>query len=81
MAALYAHGMPPRASALAAYLVEQERAEAREVYVGNVLWAMLRMMGKDIRLPSLAELMHEDHMYDTRTGQEILDAVLERLKK
>ena len=80
-AALYAHGRPPRMSALAALLVEQERQEAREIYTGNVLWALLHMFGKDVQMPSLSELMHEERVKDNRTGAEIVRDVLQLLKK
>lgn len=68
-------------SALAALLVEQERQEAREIYTGNVLWALLHLFGKDVQLPSLSELMHEERVTDKRTGVEIMQDVLQWLKK
>ena len=68
-------------NALAALLVEQERQEAREIYTGNVLWALLHLLGKDVQLQSLSELMHEERVTDKRTGVEIMQDVLQLLKK
>lgn len=67
--------------ALAAYLAEEERREAREIYTGNALWALLKIMGKDIKLPSLGEMMSEQRTKDTRTGEEIVACVLARLRE
>ena len=80
-AALYSRGMPPTMRALAAYLAEEERREAREIYTGNALWALLKIVGKDIKLPSLAELMHEERTRDNRTGKQIVAEVLAQLQK
>lgn len=66
---------------LAAYLAEEERKEAREIYIGNALWSMLRIVSKNIQLPSLSDMMHEDRMHDDRTGAQIMAGVLEWLKK
>ena len=66
---------------LAAYLAEEERNEAREIYIGNALWSMLRIVSKNIQLPSLSDMMHEDRMHDDRTGAQIMAGVLEWLKK
>ena len=80
-AALYAHGRPPRMSALAALLVVLEGPAATEIYTGNVLWALLHLFGKDVQIPSLSELMHEERVKDNRTGAEIVRDVLQLLKK
>lgn len=79
--ALYSRGMPANMRMLAAYLAEEERKEAREIYIGNALWSMLKIVSKNIQLPSLSEMMHEDRMHDDRTGAQIMAGVLEWLKK
>jgi len=81
MAVLYSYGMPPSIQALAAFLEEQERSEAREIYTGNMIWTLLRVVGKNIQIPSLSELMHEEYVQDHRTGHEIMQDLIVKLKR
>lgn len=81
MVVLYSYGMPPSIHALTAFLEEQERSEAREIYTGNMLWTLLNVIGKNIQIPSLSELMHEESVQDHRTGQEIMHDLLAKLKR
>lgn len=66
---------------LEAWLAEDERADMRECYVGDALWTLTRLMCKDLSVPALSELMHEDRVYDNRTAQDIVNEVLEMLGK
>lgn len=65
---------------LAAHLEEENRREAREIYIGNALWMIATAGRKNCKLQPLSDIMHEDMVRDTRTGAEIVASVLERLK-
>lgn len=66
---------------LEAWLAEDERADMRECYVGDALWTLTRLMCKDLSVPALSELMHEERVRDDRTAQDIIDEVLAMLEK
>lgn len=67
--------------ALAAYLAEREREEAREIYMGDMLCGMLTATCRpSTPFTTLSELMREERTKDRRTGREIVQTVLARLK-
>lgn len=80
-AALYTHGLPTRMSMLEARLAEDARAEMRECYIGDALWTLTRLACKELRVPALSELMHEERVRDDRTARDIIDDVLAALEK
>lgn len=53
----------------------------RELYVGNMLWSLLRLWAKDVQIAPLSELMSEERVRDDRTAQDIVDEILEMLEK
>ena len=67
--------------ALAALLEEQDRAEARELYMGNMLWMIAKASNRDITIKPLSDIMHEAKVQDNRTGREIAEDVVAMLSE
>lgn len=61
-------------------MAEGDRQEARELYIGNMLWFIAKWLDKDAQLTPLSEIMHEETTADKRSGREIMQAVLDKLK-
>lgn len=78
---MYAHGAPPRLSALVALAVQQRKQEFWQTYTADALACILRVAAGQQVMPLYSELVQEKPEPDNRTSEQIIHDLTDRLRK
>lgn len=79
--ALLAH-RPPTPRMLLAALKQEDKKQDMLSYIGDTLWRMMIFRHPDSQVPSFSRYVHGlDHPEREKTGQEIVDEMIEKLKR
>ena len=78
---MYAHGAPPRLSALVALAVQKKKQELWQTYTADTLSYLLRVAAGRQVMPLYSDLMKEKQETDNRTSEQIISDLAERLRK
>ena len=78
---MYAHGAPPRLSALVALAVQKKKQDLWQTYTADTLSYLLRVAAGRQVMPLYSDLMKEKQETDNRTSEQIISDLAERLRK
>lgn len=81
LAALYAHGAPPRMEALAAHLAQRAQEDFWRKYMAQALWLDMQRAHKKPPMESYISMLDKGKHHEKKTAEELREELLARLRE